>query len=103
MTSCLIIRGDGNREGDPIVNPLLTHESACIERGRIEIDTSTPAADIDIVIRLDTTWRRGDIAEVMDNILAPRFKSVVTSVSHRVDGPNSETKLVLWRPDQPPS
>ena len=97
MGMVTVIRGAGDKTGDPIVDELLSHDSARIERGRVAIDLATPSIRAEVTIRRNTAWREGDTARVYDG--STNWIGVVEGISHH-SGPDAaaHTRLVIRRP-----
>lgn len=99
MSMITVIRGNGDQAGEPIIDELLTHDAAKIERGRVEIDRATQSDAVTLAVRLDTDYQCGQIVQVEDNALGGQWRGVITGVEHSGDSsPDAETRLTIWRP-----
>jgi hypothetical protein len=78
----LCIRGDGDRPGEDIMEPLLSTVEAGLSRGRAELDEGALSDEQ----RLETILidlRLGQLIEVDDSTLG-RWRGKITSLSHQV-------------------
>jgi hypothetical protein len=78
----ICIRGNGDRSGDDLYEPLLSDVNAGLERGRVELDEGALSDEVSLeTILLDQ--RLGQTIEVDDRSIG-RFYGKVTSLSHSV-------------------
>lgn len=82
MTDIICIRGDGDRRGDDLYEPLLSDVNAALVRGRMELDEGALSDEVSMeTILMDQ--RLGQTLEVDDSSIG-RFFGKVTSLSHQV-------------------
>jgi hypothetical protein len=95
------IRGDGDRRGDDLVEPLLSSVEAALSRGRAELDDGALADQQELTTIL-VDLRLGQTIEVDDSVLG-LWSGKLTSLSHSVqidDAGNlsGESRFTLRKP-----
>lgn len=98
MTDIVVLRGDGHRPGEEIVDSLLATTALALARGDAELDEGELSNQIELTLAL-TDIRLGESVRVQGPLLGP-VTGKVTSLSHRVnidDAGNisGETQLTL--------
>jgi len=93
-----VYRGDGLREGAPIVEPLLA-DDALIQRGLAEMDAHAHAFNqIEMEVVFRPGFRLGQIVEATDPSTASPYRAKVTGIQIRVSEAAIETTLNLEQP-----
>ena len=93
-----VYRGDGAREGSPIVEPLLSDE-ALIHRGVAEMDANARACNqIEMSVVFRPGLRLGQIIEATDPSTARPYRAKVTGIQITVSEAAIETQLTLEQP-----
>jgi len=96
--SITVIRGDGDLQGEDIVDPMLSDTPAAIARGTQEINANTPIEPV----TLETTYRAGlrvgQSVRVEDTVRGVDWVGVIVGLSHVFSGPTLYTKLEVERP-----
>ena len=93
-----VYRGDGLREGTPIVEPLLSDE-ALLQRGIAEMDAHAHAfnqVEMEVVFR--PGFRLGQIVEATDPSTASAYRAKVTGIQITVTEAAIDTRLNLEQP-----
>lgn len=93
-----VYRGGGEREGTPIIEPLLSDE-ALLQRGIAEMDTHAHAfnqIEMDVVFRSGV--RLGQIVEATDPSTASPYRAKVTGIQITVTEAAIDTRLNLEQP-----
>ncbi len=93
-----VYRGDGAREGTPIVEPLLSDE-ALLHRGMAEMDAHAHAfnqVELEVVFR--PGLRLGQIVEAADPSAATPYRAKVTGIQITVTEAAIDTRLTLEQP-----
>lgn len=91
------IRGDGDRDGGEIFDPLLSDTMAALGRAAQEINSNTPVVPISLDVVYRFSIRRGQLVEVNDSFSGKSWRGTVLSVNHVVDGPTVYSKLQVER------
>ncbi len=86
MIDLVAIRGVGTSDGGEVFDPLLSSIEAAVQRGRYEIDQSTPMQAIDMTIVYTPTLQVGRVIEALDITTGMAVRGVVKSFTHVVDG-----------------
>jgi hypothetical protein len=93
-----VYRGDGLREGAPIVEPLLSDE-ALLQRGIAEMDAHAQGfnqVEMDVVFRPGI--RLGQLVEAMDPASALPYRAKVTGIEITVSEAVIDLRLTLEAP-----
>lgn len=93
-----VYRGDGQREGTPIVELLLSDE-ALLQRGVAEMDAHAHAfnqVEMEVVFR--PGFRLGQIVEATDPSTALPYRAKITGIQIKVSEAAIETRLNLEQP-----
>lgn len=93
----LAIRGDGDKDGGEIFDPLLCVTEAALGRAAQEINASTPVNPVTLDVVYRPGIRRGQLVEVNDSFTGVSWKGIIISVNHVVSGPVVHTNLTLER------
>lgn len=93
-----VYRGDGLREGTPIVEPLLSDE-ALIPRGTAEMDANAHAFNqIEMAVVFRPGFRLGQIIEATDPSSATPYCAKVTGIQISVSQAAIDLHLTLEQP-----
>ena len=91
-------RGDGLREGSPIVEPLLS-DAALLLRGVAEMDANAHAFNrVEMAVVFRPEFRLGQIVEATDPSSASAYRAKVTGIQIMVSEAAIETRLNLEQP-----
>jgi hypothetical protein len=95
----IVRRLPADRRGEDIVEPLLSDMTACIMRGRNEIDAASMSEDVDIsMVPLPTAYV-GALVETHDALYGESWKGKITGISHSASaGEMPTTTLRIARP-----
>ena len=91
-------RGQADRPGPDIVDPLLSAESAAVERGRIEIDQTEPASNVQIECRLQVSAQLGQLVRVIDATLGATWAGKIVGIRHTPIAGGAVSLLTIERP-----
>ena len=98
MSVVEVYRGDGQRIGVPIVEPLLS-DDALLQRGVAEMDANAHAFNqIDMEVVFRPGLRLGQIVEAMDPSAATPYRGKITGIQISVTDTAIETHLTLEQP-----
>ena len=93
----IVQRGEGDRQGPDIVDPLITTIPAAIARGTYEINKST---SVDAVV-LRTSYRsnvkRGGLVEVHDALQGKTWRGRIVDIAHNIQRTQVWTQLSIER------
>ncbi len=93
-----VYRGDGAREGTPIVEPLLA-DDALVHRGVAEMDAHAhPFNQVEMELVFRPGLRLGQIVEATDPSTARPYRAKVTGIQITVSEASIETTLNLEQP-----
>lgn len=98
MSVIEVYRGDGSRQGSPIVEPLLSDE-ALLQRGIAEMDANAHACNlVEMGVVFQPGFRLGQIVEAIDPSSAIPYRAKVTGIEITVSEALIETRLNLEQP-----
>ena len=93
-----VYRGDGLREGTPLVEPLLS-DDALVQRGVAEMDAHAHAFNrVEMAVVFRPGFRLGQIVEATDPSTASPYRAKVTGIQITVSQAAIETHLNLEQP-----
>lgn len=101
MIDIIVQRGDGDRPGPDIVEPLLATTAAALARGAAEMDSGALADEVQLTVAV-TDYRPGELVRVEDPELG-NWLGKITAVRHQYavdDAGNvsAETTITIRRP-----
>ena len=86
MIDITVIRGDGDIQGEDIVDAYLTSDAVAIQRGRNAIDADAKCQTLQLVAKYRAGIRAGQTVRVLDTMQGPAWYGKITSVDLAVDG-----------------
>lgn len=93
-----VYRGDGQRIGQPIVEPLLS-DDALIHRGTAEMDANAHAFNqVEMAVVFRPGFRLGQIVEATDPSTVRPYRAKLTGIQITVSEAAIETHLTLEQP-----
>lgn len=93
-----VYRGDGAREGSPIVELLLS-DDALVQRGTAEMDANAhPFNRVELAVVFRPGFRLGQIVEATDPSTARPYRAKVTGIQITVSEAAIETRINLEQP-----
>jgi len=93
-----VYRGDGQRQGSPIVEPLLSDE-ALRQRGIAEMDANAHADNrVELSVVFRPGLRLGQLIEATDPSTAIPYRAKITGIAITVSEALIETRLNLEQP-----
>ena len=93
-----VYRGDGLREGPPIVEPLLS-DDALIQRGIAEMDANAQAFNhVEMAVVFRPGFRLGQIVEATDPSTASPYRAKITGIQITVSEAAIDARLNLEQP-----
>lgn len=98
MSVIEVYRGDGTRQGSPIVEPLLSDE-ALRQRGIAEMDANAHADNrVELSVVFRPGFRLGQLIEATDPSTAIPYRAKITGIAISVSEALIETRLNLEQP-----
>lgn len=98
MSVIEVYRGDGLRQGSPIVEPLLSDE-ALRQRGIAEMDANAHADNrVELSVVFRPGFRLGQLIEATDPSTAIPYRAKITGIAITVSEALIETRLNLEQP-----
>lgn len=93
-----VYRGDGLREGSPIVEPLLS-DDVLIHRGVAEMDANAHSFNrVELAVVFRPGFRLGQIVEATDPSTSSPYRAKVTGIQITVSEADIQTHLNLEQP-----
>lgn len=93
-----VYRGDGARQGVPIIEPLLA-DDALIHRGVAEMDAHAGAVNrVDLTVLFRPGLRLGQLVEANDPTRPTPYRAKITGISIAIGPAAIETQLTLEQP-----
>lgn len=99
MITIIAQRGNGDRPGPDIVDPLLTNVAVQKERGRVELDTHEPQSPVTVTTRYNAAVKPGDLVKIQDAAHGPIWYGKITSIEHAPVLGGAVTNLEVLRSD----
>lgn len=98
MSVIEVYRGDGTRQGSPIVEPLLSDE-ALRQRGIAEMDANAHANNrVELSVVFRPGFRLGQLIAATDPSTATPYRAKITGIAITVSEALIETRLTLEQP-----
>lgn len=94
----MVVRGDGDRQGEDVQDRLICTLEVALARGRNECDENSGLQKVVISSRLRTDVRNGLVSEVQDSLQGATWRGKVTSVRHSVEGQVISSDFTIVRP-----
>lgn len=103
MTEIIVIRGDGDRPGDTIVDALMSTVPVALARGRNEIDQAALADGLTLTTGFLPEAALGYLIEVVDPPQGAAWRGKITGIEHQISvdssgNMNVESHLDVRRP-----
>ena len=99
MTDILAIRGNGDRPGADINEPLLASDSAALARAAAELDAGSPHDEVTVTCRYLPGIASGRMVSILDRRAGQLWEGKITAIEHSFAvSALPTTKLTLWRP-----
>ena len=93
-----VYRGDGQREGSPITEPLLSDE-ALIQRGIAEMDAhAQPMNQVELSVVFRPGLCLGQIVEASDPSMAIPYRAKIVGIQITLTEDDIDTRLTLEQP-----
>lgn len=93
----VVVRCDGDRQGDDIVSGLLSDVNVAILRGTAAINDATPVFDVTLRTRFRTDVRNGQTVTVIDQFQGETWTGRITAIDHVLERPKVYTDLTVER------
>jgi len=97
MIDIIVVRGEGDKRGPDIADPMLSEISVATERGRVEIDASTPARSVQVSANFRPGIKAGQLIEVLDALQGVSWRGKITAVDNAIEGVRLSTRLTVQR------
>ncbi len=91
-------RGDGDKQGVDISDPILTDIQALLARATTELDKGEPLQPVALECVHREGLEQGQIALIVDSQQAPNWRGMINGINHQYDGIKTLTKLDILRP-----
>lgn len=95
MPDIVVIRGGGTRQGEDVIDPLLTTVSACLARGRIELDAASGLQPIEMECLYRDGLLLGDMVEINDPLHIAPYYGILSRITHVATPTTLTTQLVV--------
>lgn len=84
MTDLVVVRFLGDKEGDDIIDELLSTDAAALSRGRAELDfQSTAQVQRSLEIPYEAGLSNGQMVEVTDELQGETYYGKITGLDYR--------------------
>lgn len=93
----VVIRGDGSRSGEDILDPMLSDVSAALARGAQEINAHTPVSPVNLTVLYRIGIRKGQTIEVTDNRTGGKWRGILIGVTHSIENAVILSRLEVER------
>jgi hypothetical protein len=98
MIDIIVERGAADKQGEDIVDALITTVEVARLRGRVEIDRQEPVERVVLQARYKPGVRNGDIIEVQDSLFGRTWRGKIISLSHQISQTSVTSTLTVERP-----
>lgn len=95
MPDIVVLRGGGSRQGEDVIDPLLTTDAACLERGRIELDKGSGLQPLELECVYRDGLLLGDVVEIHDPLHSTTYYGILSHITHSVSPVALHTSLVV--------
>lgn len=86
MTDLVVVRFLGDKEGDDIVEALLSTDAAALSRGRAELDNrATAKLERRIDVPYEAGLELGELAEVTDQLQGETYKGKIIALDYKME------------------
>ena len=93
MADLVVLRGEGDSQGEDVVDPLLTADNAAISRGRVVLDEMSGLRTATLQYVYKEGLKLGDLVGVLDARNNTQSYGKVTSISYQITA--TEIQAVL--------
>ena len=93
----IAIRGLGDKEGEEILDPLLSTVTAALARAAQAINAATPIEPVTLETTYRAGWALGQSVEVSDSLTGDKWRGQIISLSNVFNGPTLYTRLSIER------
>lgn len=93
----IVVRGEGDRDGGEILDPLMATTAVALARGAQEVNASTPVNNVTLRTTFRPGVRLGQTVEVLDEMQGETWRGIIMGVSNVVEGPVVYTQLDIER------
>jgi len=97
MIAIIAQRGNGDRPGADITEPLLNNLDVMRERGRVELDRYEPQSPVTLLTTYQPNIMNGDIIKIVDAGYGPVWYGKITSIEHVMLPGGAVTSLNVLR------
>lgn len=97
MIDLIVVRGDGDKTGPDIEDPLISTTEVALARGRNEIDANSGLQSVVLVSKYRTGLRLGQVVAVMDALQGETWVGKLAGIAHRAEGPQLLSELTIER------
>lgn len=92
----IVERDPGNKDGEDIVDPLISTVSVALVRGRNELDrTASPK----VPVQYTTVYRKGlqlgNLVEILDSLYGRTIFGKITAINHAISPEGAITELTI--------
>lgn len=98
MIDIIVERGNGDKQGEDIIDALITSPEVAVLRGRVEIDREEPVERIVLEARYKPGLKNGQIIEVQDSLFGRTWRGKVIGISHNISQVAVTTTLTVEKP-----
>ena len=98
MVDIVVQRGDADRPGEDIQEPLLADLGAALARGTAELDRASLHDERTLACNYQAAAYNGELIESHDSDQAETWRGKIIGVSHELRGTQVTTTLRVWRP-----
>lgn len=100
MVDIIVKRGEGDKPGHDIFEPLLATIPVAIERGRSEIDSESDIQSVVMECVYRSNVEKGQLIEVLDILQGKTWRGKLVGIQHTLDGSKVITELTVHRPTE---
>lgn len=92
-------RGAGDKQGQDIVDPLVTTVQVAIDRGRAELDSSAENLQtVQLTVKFRPGIRNGQLIEVHDELQGESWRGKIIGIQYANQGLKLTAQLTVVRP-----
>jgi len=94
----IVVRMPGDKQGQDIVDPILSNTNVAVLRGIAEIQDNEPVDVVTLSTNYRSGVRKGDIAEVIDELQGEVWRGKIVGISHNTALADIWTDLDIEKP-----
>lgn len=97
MIDIFVMRGEGDKRGEDIIDPLMTSLACALSRGQVEIDRNARSRDVQMSAKFRPGLEVGQLVRVLDALQGEAWEGKIKSIDNAIEGVRLSTRLTVER------